>query len=38
MVSLLKRPLVIKGREFTIPVDCEMGERWGELTKVKIAA
>jgi hypothetical protein len=38
MVSLLKRPLVIKGREFTIPVDCEMGERWGQLEKVKIAA
>ena len=31
VISLLKRPLVIKGEEFTIPVDAEIGERWGEL-------
>jgi DNA polymerase-1 len=30
----LKRPLLIDGREFTIPVDAEMGERWGELEKI----
>jgi len=29
--KLLLRPLVINGEEFTIPVDCEIGERWGEL-------
>lgn len=32
--SLLLRPLIVKGEEFTIPVDVEMGERWGELEKV----
>lgn len=32
--SLLLRPLIIKDVEFTIPVDSEMGERWGELEKV----
>lgn len=31
MKALLKRPLIINGEEFTIPVDGEMGERWGEL-------
>lgn len=34
----LLRPLIVEGEEFTIPVDCEVGERWGELEKVKIAA
>lgn len=34
---LLRRPLVIKGEQFTIPVDCEIGERWGELEKKAIA-
>jgi len=29
--TLLLRPLMIEGEEFTIPVDCEIGERWGEL-------
>ena len=38
VISLLKRPLIIKGEEFTIPVDAETGERWGELVKWKEAA
>ncbi len=33
--NLLERPLVINGEEFTIPVDCEVGERWGEMEEVK---
>lgn len=33
--KLLLRPLVIQGEEFTIPVDCEIGERWGELREQK---
>jgi DNA polymerase I-like protein with 3'-5' exonuclease and polymerase domains len=37
MQKLLKRPLVIKGVEFTIPVDGEIGERWGELEPLKVA-
>jgi len=28
---LLQRPLIINGEEFTIPVDVEIGEVWGEL-------
>lgn len=28
--KLLLRPLVINGEEFTIPVDCEIGYRWGD--------
>jgi len=28
---LLLRPMVINDEEFTIPVDCEIGVRWGEL-------
>lgn len=36
MTRWLRRPLVINGEEFTIPSDCEMGERWGEMEKVKI--
>lgn len=31
ILSLLKRPIVINDMEFTIPVDAEYGERWGEL-------
>lgn len=31
---LLLRPLVINGEEFTIPVDCEVGERWGEMKEL----
>ena len=33
--STLCRPVVINGEEVTIPVDLEIGERWGELEKVK---
>lgn len=35
--SCLKRPIPIKHELCTIPVDCEMGERWGELEKVKLS-
>lgn len=31
----IKRPLVVNGEQITIPVDLEMGERWGELEKMK---
>lgn len=31
IVKLLLRPLRINDEEFTIPVDCEIGYRWGEL-------
>lgn len=34
----LLRPLVIKNEEFTIPVDVEVGERYGSLEKLKEAA
>lgn len=37
MVNCLKRPIIIKHDECIIPVDCEVGERWGELAKVKVA-
>jgi DNA polymerase I-like protein with 3'-5' exonuclease and polymerase domains len=37
MMRLLKRPLVIKNTEFTIPVDGEIGERWGEMESRKLA-
>lgn len=33
VMDLLHRPLVVNGEEFWIPVDCEIGERWGELEK-----
>ena len=33
--KLLLRPLICNGEEFTIPVDCEVGERWGELEEQK---
>lgn len=33
--QLLLRPLVVNGEEFTIPVDCEIGERWGRLEEQK---
>lgn len=33
--SYLLRPLVVNGEEMTIPVDCEIGERWGELEEQK---
>lgn len=37
-VKILHRPLVVNGEQFTIPVDAEHGERWGELEKMKVAA
>ncbi len=36
--KLLKRPLIVNGEQFTIPVDAEIGERWGELEKMEMAA
>ena len=36
VTNLLRRPLVVNGEEFLIPVDAEMGERWGELESVKV--
>lgn len=36
VTNLLRRPLVVNGEEFTIPVDAEMGERWGELESVAV--
>ena len=35
MMTLLRRPIVMNGVEFTIPVDGEIGERWGELEPLK---
>lgn len=37
LVQIVRRPLVINNETFTIPVDCEVGERWGELEKKKVA-
>lgn len=34
-MSLLRRPIPINGELVTIPVDAEIGERWGELEKLK---
>ena len=34
--SLLRRPLVINSETFTIPVECKVGERWGELEKIEV--
>lgn len=28
--GLLRRPMVVNGEEFTVPVDAEVGERWGQ--------
>lgn len=36
VAGLLHRPLVVNNEQFTIPVDCEVGERWGELEKFKL--
>lgn len=38
VISLLRRPLVVNGEQFTIPVDAEQGERWGEMEKMKLVA
>lgn len=35
VVAQMKRPIIINGEECNIPVDCEVGERWGELEKFK---
>jgi hypothetical protein len=35
-IKYLKRPLVINGETFTIPVSVEIGTRWGELEEIKI--
>lgn len=34
----LLRPLIVNGEEVTIPVDLEIGERWGEMEKIKKVA
>jgi len=34
VTALIKRPMIINGEVFTIPVDCKQGERWGELEKI----
>lgn len=36
--SILRRPLVVNGYTFTIPVDVEVGDRYGELKKWKKTA
>ena len=33
--SCLARPIVVRDRMFTIPVDVEIGERWSEMEKIK---
>lgn len=38
ITKLIHRPLIINGEQFTIPVEVEMGERWGEMEEVKVAA
>lgn len=37
VVSCIKRPMLISGEEVTVPVDIEVGERWGELEKLKVS-
>jgi DNA polymerase I-like protein with 3'-5' exonuclease and polymerase domains len=37
VIRLFRRPMVINGHEFTIPVDVKHGDRWGELKKLKVA-
>lgn len=34
--KLLKRPLVVNGEEFTIPIDAEVGHAWGNLEVMKL--
>lgn len=36
VLKYIKRPLVIHGETFTIPVSVEIGERWGELKEIKV--
>jgi DNA polymerase I-like protein with 3'-5' exonuclease and polymerase domains len=33
---IIHRPLIVNGEQFTIPVDVEMGDRWGEMEKVQV--
>lgn len=33
--NILHRPIIINDQEVVIPVDCEIGERWGELEPYK---
>jgi DNA polymerase I - 3''-5'' exonuclease and polymerase domains len=35
--KLLARPIALRGEMFTIPVDCEYGERWGEFESYKLS-
>lgn len=34
--SILQRPCIVKSEMFTIPVDAEIGERWGEMEKLRV--
>ncbi len=34
--AFMERPLVIRSETFTIPVEVEWGERWGELEELKV--
>lgn len=34
--ALMERPLVIRQETFTIPVEVEVGERWGELEEMRV--
>lgn len=31
--NLLQRPIVVNGEQYTIPVDAEVGQRWGEMER-----
>lgn len=35
--SYIYRPIIVNGEQFTIPVDCKVGHRLGELEKLKVA-
>ena len=37
VVKQMKRPIIINGEECNIPVDCKVGERWGETEGFKCA-
>lgn len=36
VTKLFRRPIVINDEQFTIPVECKLGERWGELTPIDV--
>ncbi len=38
VTQLIRRPLIVNDEQFTIPVDCAMGEVFGELEEAKLAA